>query len=351
MPNSKFDFNVSVGPISKEVVEAVFQYSQDTQRPVSLISSKNQIDYDSGYVEGWSTYRYMEFVNALKVIYPKAKVAICRDHCGPGFMGGHFLREDIEFEDACETARVDAKLGFDLIHVDLCHMSGTFYDKLKKSCEMMTTAQAVNPDIVFEFGSDDISDLSVSLTDLERRLEWVSKVAKSEGFPILFYVVNTGSRIMEGRQVGSFNKEYVRKAHQLVHAHGFRLKEHNADYQSKMQIGLRLGVVDAINVAPEFGTVQSQLIVDLCSQYGVDLSDWLKEIHNGNNWRKWMEDGSKTPSTKYMVATAGHYHFSSPAMATIRDRLNTINPEINKQFFIDALKAKIAHYDDVLQLT
>lgn len=348
MPKFNLDFRLAIGPLSKEIVEAVFQYSEQTQRSIGLIASKNQIDYDSGYVENWSTYRYMDFVGALTTVYPRAKVAVCRDHCGPGFLGG--LRPDLAFEDACETLRVDTKLGFDLIHIDLCHIPGSFEEKVKKSCEMMIMAQAINPDIVFEFGSDEISDEPTNLDDLKKRLEIVDKVTTTEGFPILFYVVNTGSRVMEGRQVGEFNKDYVREAHRLVRDHGFYLKEHNADFQSRFGIGLRLGVVDAINIAPEFGALQTQLVLDLCDQYGVDTTAWVKEVCLGQKWRKWMFNPALTPTKEQMVAIAGHYHFTSPEMTKIRDRLNTANPAITKQFFIDHLKTRIAHYDDVLHL-
>ena len=38
------------GPMSSEIIQAIYQYSHDNSVELMLIASKNQIDYDGGYV-------------------------------------------------------------------------------------------------------------------------------------------------------------------------------------------------------------------------------------------------------------------------------------------------------------
>src|SRR4051812_15384473 len=110
---------LAIGPMSSEIIEAVFYYSNFFRVPLMLIASKNQIDYAGGYVNNWTTAEYMEFVNTMKKQYPLAKVKICRDHCGPGFNG------KTDLKDVYKTIEEDIKTGFDLIHIDFCHCPGT----------------------------------------------------------------------------------------------------------------------------------------------------------------------------------------------------------------------------------
>ena len=49
---------LGVGPMSKNCVDAVLDLSKESIFPIMLISSRRQIDYDSGYVNNWNTKNY-----------------------------------------------------------------------------------------------------------------------------------------------------------------------------------------------------------------------------------------------------------------------------------------------------
>ena len=87
--------------MSEEIIEAAFRYSQEKTKPLMLISSRNQIDWGGGYVNDWTTKQYGAYVASMKKKYRKAKVFICRDHCGPGFNGN----DDVQ--DVYTTAVID----------------------------------------------------------------------------------------------------------------------------------------------------------------------------------------------------------------------------------------------------
>ena len=84
---------IGIGPMSSEVIEAVYKYSSINNKELMLIASKNQIDYNKGYVNNWKTSNFSKFIKSMKKKYKNAKVKICRDHCGPGFNGNYSLKD------------------------------------------------------------------------------------------------------------------------------------------------------------------------------------------------------------------------------------------------------------------
>jgi len=59
-----------------------------------LISARNQIDWNGGYVNNWTTGQYVNYVNENKGKYKNFKLFLYRDHCGLGFKNN-------SIEDAC----------------------------------------------------------------------------------------------------------------------------------------------------------------------------------------------------------------------------------------------------------
>ena len=119
--------SLGIGPMSSEIIEAVFKYSHYYRKGLMLIPSKNQIDYNRGYVNNWTTSKFIDSINLMRKRFDNSDVKICRDHCGPGFNGVDSL------EDTYNTIRNDIKSGFDLIHIDFCHFKGNREEQLKET--------------------------------------------------------------------------------------------------------------------------------------------------------------------------------------------------------------------------
>src|SRR3989338_2281881 len=79
--------NLGIGPLSSEIIEAVFRHSNYQRTELMLIASKNQIDHSGGYVNSWTTSQYANFIRNMNEKYKFSSVKVCRDHCGPGFNG------------------------------------------------------------------------------------------------------------------------------------------------------------------------------------------------------------------------------------------------------------------------
>lgn len=292
---------LGVGPMSSEIIEAAFRYSQEKSVPLMLIASKNQIDWNGGYVNKWTTKEYAEFVSGLKKKYPDAQIFLCRDHCGPGFRG-------YDLGDVYKTIDDDIGSGFDLIHVDFSHLKGTYQEILSQSKSVIDYILKQAPRILIEVGTDENDGSFLNdISQIEDEIRFFR-----ESFPIHFYVFQTGSLIKEINQIGGFNLDFVRKIREIADKNLVYLKEHNADYLDGEQIAERSGLIDALNIAPQLGVLQTQLSIQKATTYGIDTSNFLNEAYSSHKWEKWMRmsDGSN----KFLCAViAGHYVFSSDA--------------------------------------
>jgi mannose-6-phosphate isomerase-like protein (cupin superfamily) len=329
---------LAIGPMSSEIIEAIFRYSHENKSPLMIIASKNQIDHNGGYVNNWTTGKFMDFIVKMREKYPQNKVMICRDHCGPGFNGIYDL------EDTYKTIEEDIRNGFDLIHIDFCHYQGTREEILNESKKAIEYCLKLNPEIKLEIGTDENDGGFFNTEDLEQiesTIDFFKEFCDPE-----FYVLQTGSLVKEIRQVGGFNREFIKKASDLITSKTIKLKEHNADYLPKDKILLREGLVHGMNIAPQLGVCQTFYVFKKCLQYGIVLKDFVDEVYRGGKWRKWLLYSS--PEDKFLCALiAGHYHFSSEnyqrMISELEKRENIIEGIIQETMKI------IEHYQQKLE--
>ena len=188
---------LACGPMSREVVEAVFRYSHKFEQPLMLICSRNQVNANDGYV--FTTKEYVEYVAKMRRKYPVAKIMICRDHCGPGFGSPSDSLESVK-----DTIRCDLEYGFDLIHIDLCNAITEWNtnalafertmphkEKIQNTAELMQFALNIKPDIRFEIGTD--ANIGRAEDNINRIIEDVRACQKIAN--PTFYVVQTGSLV------------------------------------------------------------------------------------------------------------------------------------------------------------
>lgn len=306
----KITSKIAVGPMSSDIIEAVFRYSEKFHEPLMLIASKNQIDWDRGYVNTWNTSEYMEYVRKMRNKYPNSQVCICRDHCGPGFKNN-------DINDVYQTIDSDIANGFDLIHIDFCHYQGDHEDILTESKKAIEYINKKNPNILIEVGTDENKgDFLDNIDKIDKEMSYFSQLPN-----IVFYVCQTGSLIKEINQVGKFNIDFIKKIKPLAVKYNLQLKEHNCDYLNSGEIVLRKGLIDAMNIAPQYGVLQTQLTIQKCLTYGIDLAEWLEVSYQSGKWGKWLNNNDK--NNKFLCSViAGHYNFSTPSYEKIYKKIN-----------------------------
>lgn len=315
----KITSKLALGPMSSEAIEATYKYSEENNVQLMLISSKSQIDWNGGYVNNWNTQQYSEYLDQMDKKYPMSDVLICRDHCGTGFNNNvRFDNLKKDLVDVIKTVEYDLAYGFDLIHVDMCHLKTNHSGKLKWTVKILDLIKKIKPTTLLELGTDEnLGNAAVDLIQLERDIKFFS-----EWKPV-FYVAQTGSLIKEINQVGTFEPTVVGKTADLLHRNEFKLKEHNADYLSVNDLNLRKGIVDAVNIAPMLGVLQTNFILHKSMQYGFDTTAFLDRSYASGRWKKWLYKNEM--SNKYLCAlAAGHYNFTSDEYRRLFDKINEI---------------------------
>jgi hypothetical protein len=273
-----------------------------------IIASRNQIDATDGYVMTTPELR-KQLANK-----PTDYIMVCRDHCGPYFLDEEkSLPQVLAVEATKKTIAYDIEQGFDLIHIDTSRVA----DGYKTAEELIKFCLELNPNIQFEFGTEENIGVAAGAIKYKADVEFASQ------FPNMkFVVAQTGSLVHEDRQAGTFDYHNAQDLVGVAESAGIKLKEHNADYLTAEQIKLRQSAgVHAMNIAPQLGVIQTKLLKTLAQ--GCDLNnEWDKfsqVVLASQRWKKWTDsdlDGQK-------VIVAGHYCFNSDEYKDLIEKLDT----------------------------
>ena len=116
----------------------------------------------------------------------------------------------------------------------------------------------------------------------------------------------------------------------VVDEFGLISKEHNGDYltnelvKSKFKNGL-----DCINIAPEFGQIETKIILKEIKINYPDLFDEFYQIcYDSKRWVKWVDKSFIAENNKEEVINiSGHYVLSEPKFIELKNKFNN---DLNK---------------------
>jgi hypothetical protein len=320
-------FKLGFGPMSKEIIEILAKHTQENNYPLMIIASRNQVDYATGYV-----CTTAELAEQIKQ-YKNPNLLLCRDHCGPYFCD---LDKNLSIDEAVsrcmKTIEADIAAGFDLIHIDVSRIKD---NELHYAKQLIEYALSLNPDIMLEFGSEDNTgiDINSSLARIDLQLGFLNPYKKN----VKFFVTQTGSLTKDG-QVGTFNIERNRVISKLIRAEGFLFKEHNADYFTTEDIQQRIVAnVDSLNIAPQLGKVQTDLLKEFAPKELWDVFSDL--VYNQNYWQRWVPEG--VTDKDIAVSVSGHYLFSSQ---TYKDIIASIDATMFNSKLTRKIEDLLDHY-------
>lgn len=310
---------VGVGPMSVEIIDSVIKYANEKDREVMLIASRNQIecaDLGGGYVGGFNSRSFAKYVRDRDT---NRKVKICRDHCGPYL---NDAEKNMSYAEAMErtlqSLHTDIYGGFDLIHIDTSATPDP-YQTAEILFSTILLSSAVRD---IEFGTEENIGTAVSIPKFEADVRFVTRLFPDAINPA-YVVGQTGSLVKSHHQVGVFDAKVVSKLVEIADKYNVKLKEHNADYITRNEVALRkhLGV-HAINVAPEFGAAQTQVLITLANKWKLhdELNAFFKLVLEKGKWEKWKY--GKSFSDKSKLLSAGHYHFTDPLYFDLVEKIN-----------------------------
>lgn len=322
---------VGIGPMSRICVETVYRYSHEHSQPAMLIASRRQVEckaLGAGYVNNWTTEDFGAYCAALRAKFPQSRVYVCRDHGGPwqGNGEGHMGLEEA-MERSITSFEADVLSGFDLLHIDpsLCRdgvvsMRAVLENtsRLLRHCDRF--AKENGKTVEFEIGTEENLGTITTPESFSQLVGGIAAMCAKDGLKKpLFVVGQTNSLVKEMRQIGEFNSKNTALLMAAAARHGFLLKEHNADYLSEYQLRQRLAIgVPAINVAPEFGVIESQAFVDFCMEHGhpEKVERFIALSLESGKWRKWLINPDYV-SDYDRAMISGHYVFGTREFAAI----------------------------------
>ena len=333
---------LGVGPMSVNCVDATIELANEHEVPILMIASRRQIDSDlfgGGYVNNWTTEAFADYVTDLD---KKGKILLARDHGGP-WQNNKEKDDKLGLRRAMQSAKAsykaDIEAGFQVLHIDPSldiHGQPGIDEVLDRVFDLYdfcwSEAQRLGQEIIFEVGTEEQSGSTNSQEELDYTLSSIKKFCSQNKMPSpTFVVVQCGTRVMEMRNVGSFDSPLrvaneipaeiqLPKMVEICNRHGVLMKEHNTDYLSDeaLQWHPRLGI-HAANVAPEFGVSESKALVKVLEANGLtQLAErFLAVALASNKWDKWMlKDTKATDRDRALIA--GHYVFSTPAFTEIK---------------------------------
>jgi len=292
-----------IGPMSKNIVDAIIEFCDETGNQIGLIPSRRQVEWDGGYVNNWTTEQFSE--------YTKMKLVLKRDHAGPG--------QGYNDDDGYKSLEEDCKF-FNLIHIDPWKKYPKYSEGLKWTIDMIRFCYNKNNSIEFEIGTEESirkfkpTELNQLVIDLYNSLP--TKIFKQ----IKYLVIQSGTSLKETTNTGEYDKGRLLSMINVAKHWGLISKEHNGDYipstliKEKMSLGL-----DSINIAPEFGLIETQTYID----NGIDIDKFWKICFDSKRWEKWVDNSFDPINQKIdLIKICGHYVLSDPEFTKIKPNID-----------------------------
>jgi len=293
-----------IGPMTKNVVDAIIEFCTDTGNVIGFIPSRRQVEVDGGYVNGWTTEKFSKYVNN--------RLPIKRDHAGPG--QGYFD------DDGFVSLSADCKY-LDYIHIDPWKKYSNYEDGVRWTVDMIKFCHNLNSNIEFEVGTEQSireftpSELDTLMLDLQNRL------TGTEFSRIKYLVIQSGTSLHGNINTGKYDSTKLVDMISVCKKWNVISKEHNGDYlpvdmiHEKMSIGL-----DSINIAPEFGLIETISYI----KSDIDMDKFWKVCYDSRRWEKWV-DSSFDPfiQKEELIRICGHYVLSHPDFLKIKPNIDS----------------------------
>ena len=387
---------VGIGPMSPTLIKATMLLAKQKDFPLMFIASRNQVDADElggGYVCHWDQARFHKAIQeTAKAVGYEGLYYLCRDHGGPWQRDNErnaHLPEDEAMRLGKQSYLVDLENGFDLLHIDPTkdpYVVGKVIDmdvNIRRTVELIDYVETERkkrnlPPVSYEVGTEETNGGLTSPENYEKFIEKLHAQLDAKGLPHPAFIVgNTGTLTRLTENVGHVDSTSCKELSAVAKKYGVGLKEHNGDYLDDATLleHPALGVT-AMNVAPEFGTVETQAYLKLieteerlvkqglikeASGLGAALRE--ESVQSGR-WKKWMVDGKDQllpedifkdeKLTQLIIEISGHYTFDLPRVKEEIARLYqnlAVSGIDGEKYVIYRIQASVDHYVACFNLT
>ena len=176
-----------------------------------------------------------------------------------------------------------------------------------------------------------------------------------------FIVIQSGTKVMETKNIGSFESPIrikneipveiqIFQVLEICKKYNIFMKEHNADYLTNDSLSWhpRIGI-HATNVAPEYGVAETRALLNIFEKYGDFKSkeEFIDLAFKSNKWKKWMIDKNDLKKDLNKAEIAGHYIFSNKKTLELKKRFlkkNNLSENLLDKFLKNNIKTSIKRY-------
>jgi hypothetical protein len=305
-----------IGPMSKNIVDTIIEFCNETENKIGLIPSRRQVEWNGGYVNNWVTEEFSKYTNTL---------LLQRDHSGPG-------QGQID-DDGYESLKHDCQY-LNLIHIDPWKKYPAFNLGLRETIKMIEYCYDLNPKIQYEVGTEEAIRRfePYELADLIHQLQ--HRLSPEVYNQIKYLVIQSGTSLKGNNQTGHYDKQRLIEMIEVAKNFNLLSKEHNGDYipvpiiKEKFNLGL-----DAINIAPEFGLIETQTYLDVIQKndnWNENLNIFWKICFDSKKWEKWVDrDFNPYNNQTDIIKICGHYILSDPEfLSKIKSQFPDIDQKI-----------------------
>ena len=279
--------------MSKNIVDSVIELKKSTGINVGLIPSRRQVDFNGGYCNKWTTKEFFNYANY---------VTLKRDHSGPN--------QGYNIDDGFESLKEDCKY-MDFIHIDPWKKYPDFNIGLKWTHDMISFCHKLNPKIKFEIGTEE-GIRRFESSELDNLVISLKNTLKQSAFnQIKYLVIQSGTSLYSIKNTGVYNYERLISMIKVAKKHKLKSKEHNGDYISEELINekMKLGL-DSINIAPEFGLIETQTYLDEIKDSDL-INQFWSICYESKRWEKWVNPNFDPIKEKVeLIKICGHYVLS-----------------------------------------
>lgn len=386
---------LGIGPMSKMLIKASILLAKEKDFPLIFIASRNQVDAQElggGYVCNWDQKGFSE---AIKKVADEVGFDglyyLCRDHGGP-WQRDKERKDHLPEEEAMRLGKIsyvyDLENGFDLLHIDPTkdpYVVGKVIDVnvvLKRTVELIEYVEKERiarglPEISYEVGTEETNGGLTSVESYEFFIQELIKELDKKNLPHPCFIVGqTGTLTRLTENIGHFDVKTSRELAAVAEKYQVGLKEHNGDYQDEgiLLAHPALGIT-AMNVAPEYGTVETRAYLKLIELEEIlfkegliskksDLKNCIRrESVMSRRWEKWMTDDTVSKTTEELLQDeeiitvitdiSGHYTFNNDNVKKEIEALfeNLSEAGVNaEEYVIYKLKESLDRYVECFNL-
>jgi hypothetical protein len=310
--------------MSKNIVDSVIELCNSENLQLGFIPSRRQVEYSGGYVNRWDTKNFISYVNSRT-----DNVVLQRDHGGRG-------QGDLKRNDYFSFAS-DAYCGFDLIHIDPWKEYLDIDEVVKETAENIRLCNRINPECCYEVGTEEAIH-KYSHEELDYFLRELKQNLGSLWGSVVYAVIQAGTRLEGTKNIGKFDEERCKKMIEVCKKHGLLSKEHNGDYLTAEGIKKRFNIgLDGLNIAPEFGVLETKIIIDSIKKQRPELfQEYFELCYNSKRWVKWLprsflsKDLNEEDKLK-IIEVCGHYVFADEKFIKIKNSLKDLDVKIKEE--------------------